>query len=309
MVSKTPEEFIKNFKAGFNEKSLEECFTQGNCWFFAKILKDRFANSEIYYDPIMNHFVTKVNDNLYDIKGKVISGSYVPWEEYKKTDELESNRIYEQCILKEEEIRRIIMKDTNQQEVPALEELEWFNTDEKQYSEKEIKMDDIISEKKQLNESENDFKVFIGLINSKPVFNESKNIDAVVVSNILMIKELTKGKYLIEMFACLDQDSYNQVMDYALNEENRKFDEILIDKVNNRNESANLVVSQYIDAILCENNLSPVNKRVYSISKGSLLNYDDTKISDKVDNLKTKPYLNESFDFYFNGFNKKEWIK
>ena len=104
MLLMSPNEFIKSFKKGFNESAIEACFSKGNCWFFTTILRDRFhyLNPEIYYHPIDNHFVTKILDKLYDINGEIEDDidKYVPWEDYKLLDELETNRIMEYCILK-----------------------------------------------------------------------------------------------------------------------------------------------------------------------------------------------------------------
>ena len=43
----------------------------GNCYYFAAILKDRFLteNPTIYYDVIHGHFLTLINDKLYDATG------------------------------------------------------------------------------------------------------------------------------------------------------------------------------------------------------------------------------------------------
>ena len=91
------ERFIDKFKF-CHAKELEEVFTEGNCYYFALILSDRF-DGEIYYLPIDNHFVCKIEDKLYDITGKVkTKETAIPWVVYKKTDELEAKRIIRDCI-------------------------------------------------------------------------------------------------------------------------------------------------------------------------------------------------------------------
>ena len=44
----------------------------GNCYYFAIILRDRF-DGEIYYDVINGHFLTLIKDKLYDYSGVVYS--------------------------------------------------------------------------------------------------------------------------------------------------------------------------------------------------------------------------------------------
>ena len=58
--------FIKKFSDFGNQ--VVECFTKGNCFWFAIILAMEFAG-EIYYDPIVGHFATMVDGVMYDITG------------------------------------------------------------------------------------------------------------------------------------------------------------------------------------------------------------------------------------------------
>lgn len=44
----------------------------GNCYYFAIILRERF-DGEIYYDVINGHFLTLIKDKLYDYSGVVYS--------------------------------------------------------------------------------------------------------------------------------------------------------------------------------------------------------------------------------------------
>lgn len=91
------ERFIDKFKF-CHAKELEEVFTKGNCYYFAVILKDRF-DGDIYYLPIDNHFICKIEDKYYDITGKVKPTEIpIPWIIYKKKDEAEAKRIIRDCI-------------------------------------------------------------------------------------------------------------------------------------------------------------------------------------------------------------------
>lgn len=90
--------FISKFTK-FNEKAITECFTLGNCFWFALILKERFCG-KIYYMPVDNHFVTKIDDNYYDITGEVKpTPSIYLWEEYMKSEPLDSRRVIGDCIV------------------------------------------------------------------------------------------------------------------------------------------------------------------------------------------------------------------
>ena len=94
---------------------------KGNCYYFALILKDRFINSEIYYDVIHGHFVTLIGDCLYDASGlyyklsetelvrlnntpltRSIKLDYdvviVNWDYFYYYDSLQKQRIERDCI-------------------------------------------------------------------------------------------------------------------------------------------------------------------------------------------------------------------
>jgi len=85
--------FINNFD------SSADLFQHEMCYWFAFILKERFCG-EIYYNPVDNHFATKIKGTLYDSLGKLGGDGFEPWEEFKKKDELETKRIIRDCIEK-----------------------------------------------------------------------------------------------------------------------------------------------------------------------------------------------------------------
>lgn len=89
--------FIDRFTLCGKLKDTITTFTQGCCYWFAYILHCRFSNSIIMYDPVINHFVVKIEDRLYDITGDV-TGEYnvVRWSTYP--DESEKRRIIRDCI-------------------------------------------------------------------------------------------------------------------------------------------------------------------------------------------------------------------
>ena len=87
--------FIKKF-SDFGTQVLE-CFTEGNCFWFATVLAMEFAG-EIYYDPIVGHFATMIDGVMYDITGVVENTSdFVSLEEIRK-DELLWARLQRDCV-------------------------------------------------------------------------------------------------------------------------------------------------------------------------------------------------------------------
>ena len=87
--------FIKKFSDFGNQ--VVECFTKGNCFWFAMVLAMEFAG-EIYYDPIVGHFATMIDGVMYDITGVVENTSdFVSLEEIRK-DELLWARLQRDCV-------------------------------------------------------------------------------------------------------------------------------------------------------------------------------------------------------------------
>ena len=87
--------FIKKFSDFGNQ--VVECFTKGNCFWFAMVLAMEFAG-EIYYDPIVGHFATMIDGAMYDITGVVENTSnFVSLEEIRK-DELLWARLRRDCV-------------------------------------------------------------------------------------------------------------------------------------------------------------------------------------------------------------------
>ena len=63
--------FINDFKKQY-PKELEDVFSNGYCYWFAMILNSRFGviDTEIYYLPIQNHFITKIQDKFMILQVK-----------------------------------------------------------------------------------------------------------------------------------------------------------------------------------------------------------------------------------------------
>ena len=50
----------------------QDCnWIDGNCYYFAMILKTRFPELDIYYLPISQHFITGCEEFYYDWNGKI----------------------------------------------------------------------------------------------------------------------------------------------------------------------------------------------------------------------------------------------
>lgn len=101
--------FIKNFKEN-NPEAIEDCFMNGNCYWFARILKEAteydigYFSGYIMYDPVLNHFYFYFTPTYkyYDIRGEVHPDpkDLVIWEDYCYKEILDAGRVFNNCILK-----------------------------------------------------------------------------------------------------------------------------------------------------------------------------------------------------------------
>lgn len=71
----------------------------GNCYWFALILKKRFPRSRLYYLPKKGHFITKINGTFYDWTG-IVEPSEKPMSitSIKKLDSSWHDRIIRDCF-------------------------------------------------------------------------------------------------------------------------------------------------------------------------------------------------------------------
>lgn len=67
-----------------------EIFTGGCCYWFAYILKGRFPDAEFVYLPVTGHFVSRIDNRLYDATGDVTEAfadePRIPWDEMDQFD-------------------------------------------------------------------------------------------------------------------------------------------------------------------------------------------------------------------------------
>ncbi len=89
--------------AFINRRFKEDChWMDGNCYYFAIILKHRFPHLEIVYLPIDGHFMARdPNTNiLYDFKGGHINDETILLlDDIKKEDLSWYNRIIRDCVI------------------------------------------------------------------------------------------------------------------------------------------------------------------------------------------------------------------
>ena len=96
--------FIGRFSTdGYRERAqVIECFTRGCCFWFARILEERFREeygAHIVVDYVANHFAARIGGaRVYDITGDVTEGhKWEPWAAC--SDPLLRKRITEDCIM------------------------------------------------------------------------------------------------------------------------------------------------------------------------------------------------------------------
>lgn len=74
----------------------------GNCYYFAVILHDRFPNSTIMYDAIDGHFTVLIGETMYDWQGVVDNSGkhyYIEWDRCDEYDSGQRKRIVKDCIM------------------------------------------------------------------------------------------------------------------------------------------------------------------------------------------------------------------
>lgn len=92
------EKFCETFRS--KNKNLIQIFNQGYCYHFACILHNIF-NGKIMYNDIDNHFACLYDGKLYDIAGEINyphNDGYVDWEDYQRSEPLNSSRVLNECV-------------------------------------------------------------------------------------------------------------------------------------------------------------------------------------------------------------------
>lgn len=94
-------EEIKDF---INRRFSEDChWLDGNCYYFAMILKTRFPHLEIVYLPVRGHFMASDGKYCYDYLGawhkNDVNETILSFEDIKITDPIWFNRIVRDCMM------------------------------------------------------------------------------------------------------------------------------------------------------------------------------------------------------------------
>ena len=75
-------------------------WVNGNCYYFAIILKNRFPKGKIYYDVVNGHFIFWFEGKFYDWNGVVKSKGYcIAWDLFGEYDSFRKERIVRDCVL------------------------------------------------------------------------------------------------------------------------------------------------------------------------------------------------------------------
>ena len=81
-------------------KNRNQSMLNGNCYWFAFILHERFPNLKICYLPVEGHFVCKdtIDDNLYDATGIInYNGPIISLEDLRDCEPNWYNRLMRDC--------------------------------------------------------------------------------------------------------------------------------------------------------------------------------------------------------------------
>ena len=95
---------VVDFIQSFNKfgVQVEQCFSNGRCYWFAAILKQRFPyNARILYDTLYGHFACEIDGWIYDITGDIsdMEVNWQDWETLKVYDPYLALRLVRDCIL------------------------------------------------------------------------------------------------------------------------------------------------------------------------------------------------------------------
>lgn len=94
--SYSPEDVLEFIKRRF---PMDCKWVDGNCYFFAVILNERFPNGEIVYDVIDGHFLLKLGDKYFDHRGVSTPIKPISWRDFDSYDCLQKQSIVKYCIL------------------------------------------------------------------------------------------------------------------------------------------------------------------------------------------------------------------
>lgn len=97
--------FINKFKYKY-EKEIVDTFMYGYCYWFAHILSFRFKG-DIWFNPYIVHFATRIDNTLYDIRGEIIltdnncENEWISWKDYQFLYPEDIETVVSSCIKKD----------------------------------------------------------------------------------------------------------------------------------------------------------------------------------------------------------------
>ena len=72
----------------------------GNCYYFALILKDRFPGGKVVYDVIYGHFMYFYDGKYYDWNGETnVKGIGIDWDSFDEYDSIQKQNIIRDCLM------------------------------------------------------------------------------------------------------------------------------------------------------------------------------------------------------------------
>lgn len=97
------DEVLEFINRRFNNPEVIKSFTNGNCYYFAVILKARFNKGLIMYNEIDNHFGYLLDNKIYDITGVICEkfsndNLWDYWFIYYNRESANSRRVINDCI-------------------------------------------------------------------------------------------------------------------------------------------------------------------------------------------------------------------
>ena len=105
--NKVDEIEILGFIEGMRNEGTTDVFLNGYCYWFAYMLAERFkmfASTSIMYNQVLGHFAVKINDSLYDIRGKLnkteSEGEWEEWNAWRKNEPSYYKVVERDCIFK-----------------------------------------------------------------------------------------------------------------------------------------------------------------------------------------------------------------
>lgn len=102
---------VLDFISKFQNDGTIKIFTEGCCYWFAKILCERFKmpnyKTDLMYNQVSGHFAAIIDGNMYDITGEIPSSDeWTLWDTWRKEEPVYGKTVIRDCIYKCKEPQR-----------------------------------------------------------------------------------------------------------------------------------------------------------------------------------------------------------